>query len=490
MSTYHLICFRPLASGPLPVNEARGARLSMPSRLISLVGLIITLQLSPLAAQEKIELLLERSPAPANLIGYVNVGALDRVMPTASFPPQLRQNISDFWLIADLNLSTMRPNWEAGYATLEQPIKATVLADRIGGYVDRVAGEDVVYSPSQAYLVPGKQNRLGILRPADRALLAGWLKPHLTVNYSEFLKRHAKEPESYLSLMLAVELSHVFSPVALAERLGELEALKSKSPAAVASTLASIEGVSLIVGRRGLNECIVRFEFSKSPAALEPIATSLVTEILERNGTAAPEIAGWATKVDGNALVLQGTVTEATLSGIMGIFSLQGTAKRALRFDESADQSEQQQQAYRTKYYFDEVNRIIETTREHESQTTGALAQWNDKRARQIDELGTLNVDPEMVQYGVNVAELLRGNALTVREGNIAAGKTKAVQGAGGYYGYGYGYNAYGRAASQRVTDARKRGNAYANYREALNQIDQLTADMRRTMTEKYQMQF
>jgi hypothetical protein len=34
------------------------------------------------------------------------------------------------------------------------------------------------------------------------------------------------------------------------------------------------------------------------------------------------------------------------------------------------------------------------------------------------------------------------------------------------------------------------RGSAYGNYRTVLNQIDQLTADVRRKMTDKYQMQF
>lgn len=458
--------------------------------LLVACALTMTLPINRLRAQEKIELLLDRSPAPANAIGYINVGALDRVLSSVHFPPQLTDQVRDFWFIANLDLSSVRPTWEAGYATLEQSVAAHDLADRIGGYVDRVAGEDVVYSPNQAYLVPGKENRLGILRPADRSLLAGWIKPHLTVNYSDFLQRHARQPESYLSLMLAIELQHVFSPVALAERVGELKSLQSKSPESVASILASIEGISLIVGRRGLNECIVRFEFAKSPTALEPVAAELAAEILERNGTAAPEIASWSVQVDDQTLSLQGTITEATLDGILGIFSLQGTAGQALRFKGSAEQTAQQQEAYRTKYYFDEVNRIIETTRQHEAQTSGALAQWNDQRARQIDELGTLNVAPEMVEYGVNVAELLRGTALAVRQGNIAAGKTKAVQGGGGYYGYGGGYGAYGRAASQRMTDARTRGNAYANYRETLNQIDQLTAETRRTMTEKYQMQF
>ena len=101
-------------------------------------------------------------------------------------------------------------------------------------------------------------------------------------------------------------------------------------------------------------------------------------------------------------------------------------------------------------------------------------------------------MDPQVVDYAANVAEILRGNALTIRSGNIAAGQAKTSQGASrGYYGNGYGYrNAYDVAASKRVTNARARGAAYSDYTSILAQIDQMTADLRRAMTEKYKLQF
>ncbi len=118
------------------------------------------------------------------------------------------------------------------------------------------------------------------------------------------------------------------------------------------------------------------------------------------------------------------------------------------------------------------------------------MASWNDKRARQIDELGTLNVDSEMVDYGAHIAQLLRDNALSVRQTTIQAGQTKANQSLNtGYYGDGYGYynnvNDY-----QRVTDSVASGNAYSDYRGTLSRIDELTTDIRRRMTDKYQIQF
>ena len=426
------------------------------------LALLFSISSSVIQAEEKakIELLLDRSPAPGNAIGYVNVPALNKLMKDAGFSPAAASAVSEVWFLADLDIGSLRPKWEAGYAVLNQPVDAKKLADRLGGYVDNVVNHDVVHAPNQTYFVPGEDHpeRLGILRPTDRSLLAGWLTPVIDVKYTPFLSAHAKQPESYLSFMLAIDLNNVLSPIPLKTRLEGLKSLKSNSPESVAGTLASIEGCSIIVGRRSLNECIAKFEFSKSPSSLKLIAPELLAEILQRNGTDAPEVKQWEVSVEGNSLSLKGPVTQSSLSGLMGIFSLQSQAQQAAARASLSEQSEEQRVAYESKHYFDEVNSIIE----------------------------------HMIQYGTNVAELLRGNALTVRQTNIDAGKVKASQSLDtGYYNDGYGYyNTNSTTDYQRVTSAIAQGNAYGNYREALNQIDKLTAAMRRDMTQKYKMQF
>ncbi|TWU04344.1 hypothetical protein [Stieleria varia] len=447
------------------------------------------------AEDEKLGLLLDRSPSPPNVVGYVNAESLNKVMGGSALGADMVQNVNDYWFISDLDIMNLRPKWEAGYATLKQPVDAETLAGKVDGYVDDIAGNKIVWAPSQTYFVPGKENRLGVLRPADRSLLSSWLLSSGNPTFSEFLRAQTKQPEGYLSLMLAFELENAFSPIPLGEKLKDFQSLKAQSPETVGRILASIKGVSIIVGRNGLNECIVKAEFAQSPASLKPIANELFAEMISRNGTAAPEVLTWSVDANETSLAMKGPITEETLSGVLGIFSLQGKAARAglsFKDSDSANRTKEQQTGYRSKYYFDQVNTIVEQTRKHKSQTTGALAKWNDQRARQIDELPTLNVDPDMIQYGSNVAELLRGNALTVRQGNVEAGKAKATQGLNrGYNGYyGYGYDANSVAANQNVTSAYARGNAYANYQEILNQIDQMTADLRRGMTQKYQMQF
>lgn len=437
--------------------------------------------------------LLDRAPSPANAIAYIHFPSLTKLVADANMSSKVTRNLDEVWLISDLELGNLQPRWEAGYATLYRDVTAAPIAAALGGYVDEVAGKPVVWSPEQTYLVPLADSRLGFLRPADRSLLADWIDPAINVNETAYLASKANQPEAYLSLMVAAELRDAFSPVPLAKRLASFDSLKAQSPETVAKLLASVEGVSIIVGRESLSQCVLKVDFGKSPQSLLPIASDLLAEILQRYGTAAPEVLTWKATVKDNTMALQGPITEDSLEGILNIFSVRGQAERVadkMSGSMKLEKSDEQKMAYTSKNYFDEVGTIVEKTRKHQSQTTGARAKWNDQQARKIDQMGTLNVDPVVVDYAANVAQLLRGNALTIRQGNMAAGATKAQQGLSGdgYYSGSYDYNSTGDY--QRVTDVQTRTAAYSDYAGVLAEIDRMTASLRREMTDKYKMQF
>lgn len=460
------------------------------------------------AQEAKLDGLLRRSPSRANAVGYLNLPALDTLMKNAKMPSRLTGNIEDIWLIANMDPGSLRPKWEAGYATLGNPIEAKKLADSLGGYVDTVAGTEVVWSPRQMYLVPGKENRLGVLRPADRAMLSEWLEPGVAARRSEYLLEQSQQSEEFLSLMVALDIEDLMSPHPLAKKLEGFESLKKNKPESVASILASARGVSVIVGRRSLGECIFTVEFTKSPSSLLPIANGLLKEILDRNGTAAPEVLSWKVKADDNKLTFQGPLSESSLAGLLGVFSLRDQAESVAQLakkEVDAANPSGGPNGYQSKAYFDDVNLQVEAVRRHKAQSMGARAKWNEQHARRIDEMGTLDVDPAMVDYGANVANMLRGNALTMQKAAIAGGAVKAQQGLSSGISYGgtasYGYGGYSYSGSgyydpntagdyQAVTTAKARSVGYSDYQSMLKDLDAMTAQVRRDMTTKYNMQF
>ena len=70
----------------------------------------------------------------------------------------------------------------------------------------------------------------------------------------------------------------------------------------------------------------------------------------------------------------------------------------------------------------------------------------NGQMARRIDDLSMLIVDSELVKFGVDVAQGLRGNMVALQQTNIKVGAAATVNNAsgpeGGTYGGcgGYGY--------------------------------------------------
>ncbi len=450
--------------------------------------------------EPKLERLLQRSPSPANAICYLHTPSLKKLLIDAKLTLDLAEKVEEVWLVSDLDTVVLKPSWEAGYATIIQSVDIEALAKSVGGYVDVIDNQKVVWTPKQSYVMPIGENRIGFLRPAKRNLLSVWIQGSGSTSISSFLATQARQPEQYLSLMLAVDLKNTISPANLARRLGSFESLKNHNLEDAAQLLATVQGVSLIVGRQSLSECILTVEFGQSPASLAAVASAVLNEVLNQNGTGAPEVASWKVKVDGNKLSFQGPISAESLDGVLGIFSIRGYAEEVSEklapMPVSTPGSSAMQVA--SKEYFDKVKVYIDRVRKYEAQSTGYRAKWDEQQARRIDELGTLNVDPLMIEYGTNIANILRGNSTAIRVGNVAAGQVEAAQAnsggySAGYYGGYYGESYVSNRAAMRdamTTGSQQRMAAGGSYRVAIANIDQLTGAVRRTMTEKYNVQF
>ena len=494
------------------------------SRVLALLGIVLFSRLAT-AQDSKLKTLLEAAPPGTNSIAYLNPPVLGKLMSEAKMAESLSVDVHEVWLASEMDVASMNHQWEAGYAKLGTPVRAESLAKQLQGYVDRIGERQVIWTPKQSYLVPDGPDQLGFLRPAKRAMLADWLAGSKRSTPPSYLLEKSIQPEEYLSLFIAIDLTNIFSPIALAERLADYESLKGIDIRSAAESLASIRGISLIVGRRSLSDCMLSVDFDRLvediPAPLRAAANRFLLELLNRNGTAAPEVANWTVDSKGSALVFRGPISEDSLHAVLGIFSLPQQAEDVAasqkpqaspaaadtpappRPGEPTDPSEPN--LYASKEYFDNVLELVERVRKYDAKTSGYRARWNDRQARRIDELPTLGVDAGLIQYGSDTANLLRNNALTIRGGNIEASQTKANQSLaptstfsgnyGGFYGGYYGsysgwYDPNNRSDYQRVTDVQAFANATLDYNTTLGKIDQLTGEIRRVMTQKYKTQF
>lgn len=437
--------------------------------------------------------LLATTPQRANAVLYVDATSVRSFVSGTPLHQDLPESLKEVKIVADLDLKAFSPNWEIGYLKLKKSTDAMELSSTTGGYIDSIGNKSVVWSPNASYLVPMGDDLVGLVRPADRKLVSRWLKEEKS-SASTFLTKQALQSSQFFAVLLAVDLEDIWSPIAIQEKIAGFASLKSVNAKQVVSLLSSIRGVRVVVSKKNLDDCIISLEFGSSPDFLLPVAKDFFVEVLDRNQSSIPEASSWTPSVDGNVLAFRGKISPATLDDLLGVFTAQQLHNRLAKTDsESSASNPEQTGLAASKNYFNKVTDIIDRVRSYSAHGTGDRAQWNARLANRIDELPTLNVDSDLIDFAVRVSSGLRGNVVAMQKANITAG-TASVVNSGGYdYGYGnYGYAGgyYYDVNAPAKYRATAQGAGNMSYRELISAIDQMVGDIRREMTEKYQVQF
>ncbi|MCU0721027.1 MAG: hypothetical protein MUC83_15055 [Pirellula sp.] len=436
--------------------------------------------------------LLTTTPERANAVLYVDGPTVRNFVEGTPLHQDLPESLNDIKIVADLDLKAFSPNWEIGYLTLNKSTDATVLANTTGGYVDSIANRSVVWTPNSSYLIPMGEEVVGLVRPADRKLVSRWLKKEKS-SASAFLTKHALQSSQFFAVLLAVDLEDEWSPIAIQDKISEFASLKTANANQVVALLSSIRGIRVVVSKKNLDDCIISIEFAKSPEVLLPVAKDFFVEILDRNQSSIPEASSWIPSVDGNSLAFRGKISPATLDDLLGIFTAQQLQERLSTSVPESGNSSSNTQAGLTasKNYFKKVTDVIDRVRNYSAHGTGDRAQWNARLANRIDELPTLNVDSDLIDFGARVSSGLRGNVVAMQTANVTAGTAQVVNGSGygyGNYNYSSGYNFDVNSPAKYRATAQGVGNI--SFRELISSIDQMVGDIRREMTDKYQVQF
>lgn len=498
-------------------------------RFLSLLGSIMTRYFLVLAlttcfisaslgAEPTLSDVLKSTPKPANAIMHADLASLRQLTLGTPLEIDLPSNVDRVRIASEIDFARLQPNWEIGYATMKTIPGPDAVAQATGGYVEKVVNRDVVWTPNQMYLVPLPDRVLSIVRPADRKFLSQWLRKDRNASSSELLAREATKPLDALSLFIAIDLEDVVSPDNIAEPLREFASLKGKDSQAVARDLANLQGVAMEVSRDTLTRTTITLTFREWPKALAPVAKEFFNELLQRRGSSVGDLNAWKlSTIEGQKqLQFSGSITPQVLDDVLGIFTVQRQTASIAHHEQQpkvpAQETSQSVVAENTREYFKKLVNIIHRVRDYSADNTGERAQWNGNMANRIDDIPTLNVDSEMVQFGAEVGRSLRTNMMSMQLTNIAVG-AQAVANDAGVSGFstatGFGtiagvrsgvYNSYygGGAMGGNFYDpnspmkyyrmSQAQGNT--SFKQMMAQMEQAVSDMRRRMTEKYSIQF
>ena len=148
-----------------------------------------------------------------------------------------------------------------------------------------------------------------------------------------------------------------------------------------------------------------------------------------------------------------------------------------------------------SKKYFQHVSLLVDSMRtDLRNAATPKLARMIvDKAALEIDRLPVLGVDEDVLAYGAGVSETFRNMRNLSKNASLDASYRQASM--AGNQGYGYGYGGFyggGTSLSLSTSVMRKQETALlkSNQMEIFTMLEQKTAEIRKKMTLKYQVEF
>jgi hypothetical protein len=384
------------------------------------------------------------------------------------------------------------------------------MAKTEGGYLDTVDGQQIAYSPRNAFFVSLEPTILGVSFPANRQDLSRWLRSLKRLDQpqvSDYLQQAVKLAHGKDQMVVAFDLTDLFTPRMIRDRLHHAESLAGKDVDldVLTKVLASAKGVTLTMEATERLNGKLQLDLGESPTPIKEVARVLILEVLENRGLLLDEMKDWRLLVEAKAITLEGRMTSHGLKRLTELIPFpvdtvdlkQAGGKQGERASEAAAPSSPGNlQVTASKKYYDRITERLKDLRvELRGAQKAKFAQkmLNDA-SHEIDRLPVLNVDEELLAYGAGVSSSLRGmRNLSKTAGLDYQYRTAQIQGnASSGYGYGYGGFYGGGSVAGATTSTYRQETALlqANELEVLNMLEEKTAEIRRKMTLKYQVEF
>ena len=399
-------------------------------------------------------------------------------------------------------------------ALIETPegVSLPYLAKTEGGYLDTIEGHEVAFSPRNAFFVPFKPNLLGVSFPANRQELGRWLRSLRRLDQpqvSEYLQQAVKVAHGKDHMVIAMDLADLLTPRMVRDRLRRAESLAGKSVDldTLTRVLTSAKGVTMTMEATDRLNGKVRLDLGESAAPIKDVAKALMIEVLEKNDMLLDEMRDWRLLLEANAISLEGRLTSKGLRTLTELIpfpadtvELKQASSRPTESSpgpastSSSTGSARDAKVTASKKYFQRISQRLHDLRtEVKGAEKAKFAQkmLNDA-ALEIDRLPVLNVDEEILAYGAGVSSSLRNMRNLSKNAGLDYQYRKAeIQGNAGY-GYGYGGFYGGGAVAGATTSTYRQETAVLQSNElaVLTVLEEKTAEMRKKMTLKYQVEF
>jgi hypothetical protein len=474
-------------------------------------------------ARANFQELLRRAPQDANTIIMIDVERLlmspiamkekwlDKIRAPGAESLHFPANSKRYMLVSKQNfVSHFDDIWDVALIEATGPVSVPYLAKAEGGYVDKLEGFEVAYSPRNAFFVSLKPDMVGVSFPANRQDLSRWLSGVRKRNepqVSEYLQSVVVAGHGRNQIVAGFDLADLFTSTQVRDQLRTAECLAGREidMDAITQALTSIRGVMFSAEATDRLNGSIRFDFAESPRALKEVAKPLIMEVMENRGLLLdPGIKDWAIRFEAKAVTLQGRMSAKGLRKLTDLIPFPAeslpidtvdanTAALAPGASSSAPRADSKVETSRK--YFQHITQLLDSLRKevHESRSAKISRMVLDKGALEIDRVPVLNVDEDLIAYGAGVAATLRDIRNLSKNASLDASYRQASMAANQGDGYGYGgFYGGGTNLSLGSSVLRKQEAAVlqSNVLAVFTMLQEKTAEVRKAMTLKHQVEF
>jgi hypothetical protein len=297
-----------------------------------------------------------------------------------------------------------------------------------------------------------------------------------------------------------MDLKNFINKAEVEKRLAMSKTVEEAKPdtAALAGLIAGIKGLRLSIKADSAFKGEIRFDFSESAQPFQGIFASLLNEVITNTGVPLGDMSSWKLQVSGTSVTLRGNMNTDEVRRLVALITPLGPNSD---IDEAPTGS--QAIVVTSQRYYRAISTLLDDLRKKSDQLDRARnwsdnASWYEYSARKIDDLPTVDTDPELVKLGNDIAGKLRIMAQSLRGVNIQNKVLDSYEhtnqgwgGWGGYYG-GYGGGRYSESNWREVASAKaEQAAAGAKDRNAIwVSVKNALTDMQSALAKKYGAEF
>ena len=370
-------------------------------------------------------------------------------------------------------------NWEVAVMGMKEPFSMSLIARAEGGYADEIQGVKAAWV---------------------RQSIARWAENGKTTQpgmVSDYLAALTTSAGNGAQVVMAIDAADAIQPHRVRARLEASKAAISQNLDSTVELISSLKGLVFQITFDTKAQAVARIDFDVPVSLKEDVAKGLVLAAMENLQFSLPGTEKWTCSVKGNSIIMAGELDNDALRRVFTLMELPTTKFSSLK-DENIEDSSQATIAKCSQAYFHAVDSMLIDLKKRTKVNSGGDAGWIERYAAKIDRLPVLHVDEELLTYGEKLTETLRIISGSRKMSNMqgASAERVAVGEAGISYDDGYGYRAY-NYTSPRVAETNAgniRADAISSGTSVKLQgwtlIDNATLEIRKAMTQKYNMEF